>query len=145
MKIIPYDNRYRDDMIFMVLQAKDAIGRKPGLNDDLLTIQESYIDSGDMFWLAIDDNDRVVGCVGFCSVPETSEAFLHRLFVKAEKKHCGIGTALLKTAERYMKEKGKTVVKVHLGAPKEQWFESYSFYNKNGYTEYKERYMKKKL
>ena len=28
MEIIKYEEIYRDDMIFMVLQAKDALGRK---------------------------------------------------------------------------------------------------------------------
>ncbi len=65
MKIIQYTEKYRDDMIFMVLQAKDALGRKPGLNEDLLNIHENYINKGYTFWLAIDDLDRVVGCVGF--------------------------------------------------------------------------------
>ena len=73
MKIIPYDEQYRDDMIFMVLQAKDALGRVPRLNDDLLTIQNTYLDAGDGFWLAIDEDDRVIGCVGYSSIPETSE------------------------------------------------------------------------
>ncbi len=36
--VIPYDEKYRDDMIFMVLEAKDALGRVPGLNEDLLDI-----------------------------------------------------------------------------------------------------------
>ena len=59
--IIPYDERYRDDMIFMVLEAKDALGRVPRLNEDLLDVQKNYIDTGDMFWLAIDEHDRVIG------------------------------------------------------------------------------------
>ena len=29
MKIIPYDAAYRDNMIFMVLEAKNALGRVP--------------------------------------------------------------------------------------------------------------------
>lgn len=33
MKIIQYTEKYRDDMIFMVLQAKDALGRKPGYHE----------------------------------------------------------------------------------------------------------------
>ena len=48
-KIISYDEKYRDDMIFMVLEAKDALGRIPRLNEDLLDVQGSYIDTGDMF------------------------------------------------------------------------------------------------
>lgn len=43
--IIPYNEKYRDDMIFMVLEAKDAFGRVPGLNEDLLDVQKNYIDT----------------------------------------------------------------------------------------------------
>ena len=145
MKIIEYEERYRDDMIFMVLQAKDALGRKPGLNPDLLDIRANYLDRGDRFWLAIDDNDRVIGCVGYSRIADTQEAFLHRLFVKPSLKRTGIGSKLLDTAERGMRENGITVSRVHLGAPKEQWFESYAFYPKHGYTEYEPRYMMKVL
>lgn len=145
MKIIPYDEQYCDDMIFMVLQAKDALGRVPHINEDLLTVREAYLDVGDGFWLAIDENDRVIGCVGYSSVPNTSEVWLHRFYVKSNLKRQGIGTALLKTAEESLKNKSKTCVRVHLGAPKEQWFESYAFYSKHGYKEYQPRYLKKDL
>lgn len=145
MEIIEYDDRYRDDMIFMVLQAKDALGRKPSINSDLLDIRKSYIERGDMFWLAIDEHDRVVGCIGYSRIPDTAEAFLHRLYVKAAEKRKGIGTALLRTAEQEMHRRGIAVSKVHLGSPKEQWFASYCFYPKHGYEEYEPRYMRKKL
>ena len=145
MKIIPYEPRYRDDMIFMILQAKDALGRVPRINDDLLAVKERYLDSGDMFWLAIDDSDRVIGCVGYSSLPGTDEAVLHRLYVKADRKHQGIGTALFKTAEAYLKQQGKTAVRVHLGTPEEQWYESYAFYRKHGFKEETPRHWKKLL
>lgn len=145
MKIIPFEENYRDDLIFMILQAKDALGRKPGLNEDLLDIKSHYFDKGGRFWIAIDENDRVIGSVGYMRVNGTNEAFLHRLFVKAAEKHKGIGTALLKVAEECMKNNKILVSKVHLGTPKEDWFESYSFYPKHGYVEYEERYMKKLL
>ena len=60
MKIITFEEKYRDDLIFMILEAKDALGRVPGLNEDLLDIQKSYMDKGGMFWIAIDENDRVI-------------------------------------------------------------------------------------
>ena len=145
MKIIPFEESYRDDLIFMILQAKDALGRKPGLNEDLLDIKSHYFDKGGRFWIAIDENDRVIGSVGYMRVNGTNEAFLHRLFVKAAEKHKGIGTALLTQAEECMKNNGILVSKVHLGTPKEDWFESYSFYPKHGYVEYEERYMRKLL
>ena len=145
MIIKPYEDKYRDDLIFMVLQAKDALGRKPTINEDLLDIRTNYFERGDMFWVAIDEDDRVVGCVGYSKTESLSEAFLHRLYVKASKKRSGIGTALLQTAEEYMRNKGIYVSLVHLGEPKEQWFESYSFYPKHGYREFKPRYMRKDL
>ena len=87
----------------------------------------------------------MIGCVGYSKIPDTTEAFLHRLYVKPAEKRKGIGTALLEAAEASMRDNDITVSKVHLGAPKEQWFESYSFYPKHGYHEYEPRYMKKEL
>ena len=145
MQILSYDERYRDDMIFMVLQAKDALGRKPTINEDLLDITANYLERGDAFYIAIDENDRVVGCIGYSQIEDTTVAFLHRLYVKPSEKRKGIGTVLLKTAEQAMRTRGITVSKVHLGTPKEQWFEAYAFYPKNGYREYEPRYMKKEL
>ena len=145
MIIKPYEDTYRDALIFMVLQAKDALGRKPTINPDLLDIKANYFDRGDMFWIAINEDDRVVGCIGYSRTENISEAFLHRLYVKASEKHKGIGTALLQTAESEMRNQGISVSLVHLGEPKEQWFESYSFYPKHGYAEYQPRYMRKEL
>ena len=140
-----YEDKYRDDLIFMVLEAKDALGRRPTINPDLLDIKTNYFDKGTAFWVAVDEDDRVIGSIGYSRTDSPSEAFLHRLYVKASKKRNGIGSLLLKTAEKEMKARGISVALVHLGEPKEQWFESYSFYPKHGYVEYSKRYMKKDL
>ena len=145
MKIIKFEEIYRDDMIFMVLQAKDALGRKPTINPDLLDIKANYLDYNDMFWLVIDENDRVVGCIGCSRIVDTDQSFLHRLYIKPSLKRKGIGSKLLDTAELWMRKNGIAVSKVHLGTPKEQWFESYVFYPKHGYIEYEPRYMMKVL
>ena len=145
MVIKPYEDGYRDDIIFMVLQAKDALGRKPTINKDLLDINANYLQCGDMFWVAVNEDDRVIGCIGYSRTANSSEAFLHRLYVKASEKRKGIGTALLRTAENEMRRNGISASLVHLGEPKEQWFESYAFYPKHGYREFKPRYMRKDL
>ena len=44
MRIIRFEEKYRDDMIFMVLNAKNALGRVPRLNEDLLDIKTNYFD-----------------------------------------------------------------------------------------------------
>ncbi len=144
MEIVEFREKYRDDMIFMVLSAKDALGRVPGLNEDLLDVRKNYMERGGMFWLALEDG-RVVGCVGFSPVPGTTEAVLHRLYVKPALKRRGIGSALLETAEEGMRSRGFTAARVHLGWPREQWFESWAFYPKHGYAEYEPRHMRKAL
>ena len=80
-----------------------------------------------MFWLAIDEHDRVIGSVGVSIMENEIECYIHRLFVKCNQKHNGIGTKLLTTAEEYVKKNGKDATLVHLGKPKEQWFESWKF------------------
>ena len=145
MVIKPYEAKYRDDLIFMVLQAKDALGRKPTINEDLLDIQANYFDRGDLFWVAIDEDDRVIGCIGYSKTDDPAQAYLHRFFVKASEKRKGIGSLLLETAENAMRKQGVSVALVHMGTPKEQWFESYAFYPKHGYDEYKPGYMSKIL
>ena len=74
MIIKPYEDKYRDDLIFMILQAKDALGRIPTINEDLFDIKKNYFDCGDMFWIAINEDDRVIGCVGYSKTEKPSEA-----------------------------------------------------------------------
>lgn len=95
--------------------------------------------------LAVDENDRVIGCGGLSRIQGANEAFVHRPYVKATEKRKGIGSALLERIEAEMKARRIAVSKVHLGEPREQWFESYAFYPKHGYAEYEPRYMKKEL
>lgn len=140
-----YEEKYRDDLIFMVLSAKDALGRKPTINPDLLDIKANYFDKGTAFWIAVDAEDRVIGCIGYSLTDRSTEAFLHRLYIKPTMKRKGLGGELLSIAENEMRRNGITTALVHLGEPKEQWFESYRFYPKHGYEEYAPRYMKKKL
>ena len=143
MRVQPFEERYRDDMIFMVLEAKNALGRVPSLNEDLLDVRRNYLSTGDMFWIALDETDRVIGCIGYRTVPDTTQIRLHRLYVKYNRKRQGIGTALLKTAEDHARKCGKTGAIVHLGG--KEYFESRHFYPKHGYHEYAPSYMKKEF
>ncbi|MGT2934570.1 GNAT family N-acetyltransferase [Streptococcus castoreus] len=145
MKIIEYQENYRDDLIFMVLEAKNALGKVPSINPDLLAIQKNYLEKGDHFWLALSDQDRVIGSIAYSSIPNTEEVNLHRLFIKPSLKHQGIGSQLLVFAEDFLTKIGKTHVRIHLGRPKEQWTESYHFYPKHGYEFYDNEKLIKKI
>ena len=131
-KIKQYDDFYRDDMIFMVLSAKDALRKVPSINPDLLDIKTNYIDKGDMFWIALGENNRVIGCVGYETI-KPLEARIHRLYIKPELKRQGIGSALLETLVKYVKEKGYNKLSIHTGD--EKYRESKLFYKAKGFIE----------
>ena len=141
MKIISFDEEYRDDMIYMVLSAKNALGRIPTLNEDLLDIRKNYFDKGQPFWIAVNEFDRVIGCIG-TRIDEQNKLFLSRLYVKFDCKRNGVGSKLLELAEKSAKDRGFKEIYVHLG---KDYLESQIFYPKHGYVEYKEWYMKKVL
>lgn len=130
-RIVRYDERYRDDMIFMVLSVKDSLGKIPSINPDLLDIKSNYLDKGDMFWLAL-NGARVIGCVGYETV-SPGEARVHRLNVKPEFKRQGVGSALMQTLEKHIREKGYTKISIHTGDDK--YWESKLFYKAKGFVE----------
>lgn len=141
MRIIIFEEKYRDDMIYMVLNAKNAIGRIPRLNEDLLDIKANYFDKGHLFWIAIDEFDRVIGCIG-TKEDATGNLFLSHLYIRFDLKRHGIGSKLLEIAEKFAKDRGYKEIHVHLG---KEYLESHIFYPKHGYKEYKDLYMKKYL
>ncbi len=141
MLIKEFEDRYRDDLIYMVLSAKNALGRVPKLNEDLLDIKQNYLDKGQAFWIAVDEFDRVIGCIG-TKIDDEGNVFLSRLYVRFDLKRKGIGGRLLETAENFAREKGYKELHVHLA---KDYLESDIFYSKHGYQEYKELYRKKEL
>lgn len=141
MKIIMFEEKYRDDLIFMVLSAKNALGKVPKLNEDLLDIKSNFFDKGHPFWIALDEFDRVIGCIG-TRTDEFGNIFLSRLYVKFDFKRHGIGSKLLQLAEDSARERGFKEIHVHLG---KDYLESHIFYPKHGYVEYQDYYMKKEL
>lgn len=142
MKIIKFEQKYRDDMIFMNLTAKNALGTVPHLRDDLLNVEESYFKKGGYFWLAVNEDDRVIGSIGI--LPTDDFAEIKRLFIMPNLKRQGIGTKLLETLEEYAKQQKYTRLEIHLGEESVYW-ESRLFYKKHGYNEYQPRYMRKYL
>ena len=141
-KIKQYDDFHRDDMIFMVLSAKDALHKIPSINPDLLDIKTSYLDKGDMFWVALGENNRVIGCIGYETI-KPLEARIHRLYIKPELKRQGIGSALLETLVKYVKEKGYNKLSIHTGD--EKYWESKLFYKAKGFVEVEPNILEKDI
>jgi GNAT superfamily N-acetyltransferase len=131
MEIKLFEPKYRDDMIFMILEAKDALGRIPRLNEDLLDIIDNYISIGNMFWIAIDDNDRVIGSIG-TNIISTNEMWLKRLYVKSTVKRQGIGKKLYKNAEEFAIQKGIDTIYTRFSS---DYVEAQKFYPSMGFIE----------
>ena len=129
--IIPFQENYRDDTIFCLLSAKDALGDVPILNEDVLFIQEYYFDKGDMFWIALDNNQRVIGMLGTDTISNT-EMWLRRLFIKPALKRNGLGSALLSMAEEYAISKGISII--HTRFP-DSYIEASKFYPVKGFKD----------
>ena len=104
-KIVLYEEKYRDDMIFCYLQSQDVMGKPLHLREDLLRINEAYFAKGDAFWLALNGAGRVAGMIGVHKVSE-NDMWLHRLRVGPGCKRRGLGSALLAAAEDFAREKG---------------------------------------
>jgi ribosomal-protein-alanine N-acetyltransferase len=139
ISVVPYVRKYRDDMLYCFLAAKDAIGNyapdpqwsKPALKDDLLDIDKYYYGRGDVFYLAVDERDRVAGMVGTETTSPT-ELWLKRLFVKPELKNTGVGSKLLSTVEEYAAGKGICVIHTRFA----HWYrEAAVFYPAKGFVE----------
>jgi len=129
--IIPFQEMYRDDTIFCLLSAKDALGDVPKLNEDILHIKENYFDKGDMFWIALDNNQRVIGMLGTDTVSKT-EMWLRRLFIKPELKRNGLGSALLSFAEEYAIAKGISIIHTRFS---DSYIEASKFYPAKGFID----------
>ena len=127
-KIIPFEAKYRDDAIFCVLSSKNALGRIPKLNEDMLYIEKNYFDTGNMFWIAIDHSDRIIGTLGTQIVSET-DMWLKRLFIKPSFKRKGIGSALLKEAEKFAELKGIAIIHTRFADDFNE--AAYFYFNKN--------------
>jgi len=131
MKIKLFEQNYRDDMIFMILEAINALGRIPRLNEDLLDIVANYISTGNMFWIAIDDNDRVIGTIGTRIISE-NEMWLKRLYVKSTMKRQGIGKKLYKKSEEFANQKGIVTIYTRFSS---DYVEAQRFYPSIGFIE----------
>jgi len=132
IKIIPFQPEYRDDTIFCLLLAKDAIkGRAPRLNEDLLDVQRHYFDKGDIFYIALSDEGRVIGMLGTDTVSPT-DMRLKRLYVRPDMKRRGIGGALLASVEKFARQKGVKTLHTRFS---EDYKEAPLFYESKGFVE----------
>lgn len=129
-----YEDRYKKEVIDLILHVQNdeyGVGISTEEQPDILDIQSSYINDGGNFWIALNDNDEVVGSIGLQK--KTNEvAVLKKFFVYKEYrgKEFGIGISLYQALIDFAKQQG--VSKIILDTPSKAT-RSHGFYKKVGF------------
>ncbi|WP_313073593.1 GNAT family N-acetyltransferase [Lacrimispora sp.] len=96
MKIITYDNKYKNQVISLILSIQNleshidlSLEEQPDLNN----INESYISSGGGFWIAIDESNTVIGTIGL-QRRENGCGVMKKFFVAAPFRGGKIGVSM---------------------------------------------------
>lgn len=132
IKIIPYTEEYRDDVINLILNIWEGEFDFRGLErPDIYDIPYYYQSDPDSnFWVALDD-ESLIGTVGLKKESEDS-AYLKRMVVKKEFRKQGLGIKLLETAIKFAKKHNYKTI--YAGTVKENP-NAIEFYKKHGFIQ----------
>lgn len=131
MKIIEYSKIYDKDIQNLILniQNKEAkINLSLEEQPDLQNIDEYFIKSGGMFWIALYDNN-VVGTIGLKKAVD-DYAILKKFFVKSEYRGQKIGLELYKKLICFSHKNGIKLIVLDTPSVAEA---SHTFYKKSGF------------
>jgi N-acetylglutamate synthase-like GNAT family acetyltransferase len=110
IKIIPFIEKYKDDVVQLVLDIyENELGFVGYERPDIYNICETYQeDAYNNFWLAL-NNGELVGTIGLLG--KTKElAYLKRMVIKKEFRKKGLGKKLLQTALTFAKKQGFKII-----------------------------------
>lgn len=131
MDIIQYDDRYRAEVIDLILDIQNneakinlSIEEQPDLSD----VTGAYINSDGNFWLAI-DNGAVVGTIGMMKI-DGNWSVLKKFFVRKDYRSKKVGLALYETLLDFAKTRGYR--HIILDTPSVA-VKSHSFYERSGF------------
>jgi len=136
-EIIQFEDKYKESLIEFILSIQQnefniAISRT--VQPDLENIQKQYLRSGGQFWIAVNDSDEIIGCVGLVKLSNNSSA-LKKMFVNSNHRNLKIGKKLLnKVVETAEQNNIKTI---YLGTI-DKFISAQYFYSNNGFTEIQE-------
>ncbi len=130
IKIIPYIEKYKDDVIHLVLDVYEKEFDFRGYDrPDIYNIIDTYQKSTNSnFWIAL-NNEELVGTVGLLGKTDKL-AYLKRMIVKKEFREQKLGKKLLQTAVTFAKEHGYKII--YAGTVKEN-SNAIKFYEHHGF------------
>lgn len=133
MKIITYQEKYRNQIIALILYLQNyenkvdlSLEEQPDMSD----IENYYRKMGGEFWLAVSDEDDVVGTLGLMRKSDT--AILKKFFVQPKFRGKEIGTAdkLFRCFLKFCCENG--ICRIVLDTPS-ACYRAHAFYKKHGF------------
>lgn len=136
MKIIPYEDKYKNQVIALILYLQNFDNRvdlslleQPDMTD----IEHYYFEHGGGFWLAINSNDDVVGTLGLMK-KGSHFGVLKKFFVNPDfrGKSKGVSSKLYECFIDYAKQ--TNIDCIVLDTPS-KCYRAHNFYKKNGYRQ----------
>lgn len=109
MKIIPYQEKYKEQIIDLILHIQNEeakINLSLEEQPDLLDIPSYYQNNGGEFWIAV-DGDTVIGTLALMN-KGNGNAVLKKGFVRADRRKHGILTQLYDVLMDFSRAKGFT-------------------------------------
>ncbi len=109
IQIIPFEIKYQEQLVKLILniqQLEFNIAITQDQQPDLLSIETFYRKNGGEFWIAVSENQEVIGSIALINIGNQN-GVIRKMFVKKEfrgKKH-GIAQKLFNTLLTYTLEK----------------------------------------
>lgn len=134
MKVVGYTEKYKNDVIDLILTIQNIefnVNISLDEQADIKDIYKYFNASGGNFWLALDDDEKLIGTLGLQAItPEI--AILKKFFVSSEYRGHKIGAALYNELLKFAQK--NNFLEIFLDTPAKAT-QSHKFYRKAGFEE----------
>lgn len=134
MKIVEYTDKFKDDVINLILNIQNIefdvdiqLEEQPDIQD----IHQYFTTSGGNFWLALDDHEKLIGTIGLQALTPQM-AILKKFFVNSEYRGHKVGKALYDELLNFAEI--NNFLEIFLDTPSKAT-QSHQFYRKAGFEE----------
>ncbi|MGZ1542147.1 GNAT family N-acetyltransferase [Staphylococcus argenteus] len=134
INVIEYNRSYHEELIGFILSIqKNEFNINIDRNDqpDLENIEQNYLNNGGQFWLAINDQQKIIGTIGLIKLDNNKSA-LKKMFVDENYRNLKVGKKLLDIVVTTCKE--NNIDGIYLGTI-DKFISAQYFYSKNGFCE----------
>lgn len=115
INVIEYNRSYHEELIGFILSIqKNEFNINIDRNDqpDLENIEQNYLNNGGQFWLAINDQQKIIGTIGLIKLDNNKSA-LKKMFVDENYRNLKVGKKLLDIVVTTCKE--NNIDEIYLG------------------------------